>query len=80
MFIIDESADKDIPEFICATKRTGRIAHSYVDSQYVYRRKKVKPNGKALFVCLVQGCPVKMHAKYESKEMSCGDQEPVITT
>ena len=58
---------------------TGKIAHRYVDSQYVYVRKKVYTDGKACFVCSVQDCQVKLHAKYESKEMSTGDQEPVIT-
>ena len=70
----------EIPEFKCVTKRTGKIAHSYADSQYVYIRKRVDPDGKACFVCSGKNCPVKFHAKYESKDMSNGDQEPIITT
>ena len=62
------------------TKRTGKIAHQFTDSQYVFRRKCVKPSGRASFICSVIDCPVKMHAKYESKEMCQGDLEPVITT
>ena len=60
--------------------RTGKIAHRYVDSQYVYRRSKVDTDGRAYFICSAKDCPVKFHAKYESKGMSNGDQEPVITT
>ena len=76
---IEGSGDRNIPEFMTVTKRTGRIAHRYVDSQYVYRRSKVDADGRAHFVCSVQGCPVKLRAKYESKEKSYGDQEPIIT-
>ena len=80
MFIIEGSADTDIPEFMMVTKKGGSITHNYVGSQCVYVRKRVDPDGKACFICPVRGCPVKMHAKYESKEVSNGDQEPVITT
>ena len=59
--------------------RTGKIAHRYVDSQYVYRRSKVDTDGRAYFICSVKDCPVKLHAKYESKDMSIGDEEPNIT-
>ena len=61
------------------TKSTGKIAHQFTDSQYVFMRKNVHPSGKAFFHCSVKDCPVKLHAKYESKEMSSGDQQPVIT-
>ena len=77
---IEGREDRDIPKFMTVTKRTGRIAHRYVDSQYVYRRSKVDRDGRAHFVCIVRGCPVKLHAKYKSKVVSCGDQEPVITS
>ena len=62
------------------TKSTGKIAHQFTDSQYVFIRKNVHPSGRASFICSVKDCPVKMHAKYESKEMCQGDLEPVITT
>ena len=78
---IEGSEDRDIPKFMTVTKmRTGKIVHRYVDSQYVYIRSKVNTDGRAYFICSVKDCPVKLHAKYESKEMSCGNEEPVITT
>ena len=61
------------------TKRTGKIAHQFIDRQYVFHRKNIKPSGKAFFICSVKGCPVKLQAKYQNKEMSTGDQEPIIT-
>ena len=79
-FFIGESADRSTLEFMIITKRTGKIAHQFIDGQYVFHRKNVHPSGKAFFICSVKGCPVKLQAKYESKEMCQGDLEPVITT
>ena len=78
--ILEGCEDGDIPEFLAVTTTTGRVGHKYFDSQYFYGRKRVETDGRACFTCSVQGCPVKFHAKYESKDMSNGDQEPIITT
>ena len=68
----------DSLEFIITIKNNGKICHSYASNNYVYRRKEVKASGVAYFICNVDGCPMKLHAKYSDKEASNTEEEPTI--
>ena len=77
---VEEITDREenYLEFHITTKSTGKISHSFSDSNYLYRRKTVKPSGAAYFTCIDRDCPVRMSAKYDSKEMLNGLEPPVI--
>ena len=55
----EENNDTVNLEFHITTKSTGKITHSFSDSNYLYRRKTVKPSGAAYFTCIDRDCPVR---------------------
>ena len=49
-----------------------------VMNDYVYQRKEVKASGVAYFVCTVDKCPMRLHARYTDKDAANTDEEPTL--
>ena len=69
---------EDTLEFVITIKRNGKLCHSFHSNDYVYRRKEVKASGVAYFVCTVDKCPMRLHARYTDKDAANTDEEPTI--
>ena len=64
---------EDTLEFVITIKRSGKLCHSFHSNNYVYRRKEVKASGVAYFVCAVDRCPMRLHARTRTK------MQPILT-